>query len=735
VALSWDWETRGVIDLKARGVYVYAQHPETDALIASYRLRGKGAAHDAWIAAGGLLNHLYRWKRGEPCPPWVRAYVEAGGEIVAHNAAFERLIWQHIMTPRHGWPVVRIEQFRCTAVTAAAMSLPRDLERLGEALDLKIKKDKRGAALMKIHSIPQKDGSWHPLADDPVSMEAYHTYCDFDILSEDEAADRLIPLSDEEMRVYWMNERINDKGLRIDVRSAKAALTLIDKAKAAIDAEISAVTGGVVTAVTQAARLKTWIESQGVVMPSMDKDDVDDFLHSLDDLPANVKRALELRQEGAKPSVEKIGGMLSRTNKEGRVQGVYLHHGAGQTGRFSSRGPLQAHNMPKYRKVFEEAHLDQNLLFDFIRQADPALLQSVYGPELGRPLHLLSDAVRGFIWADPGHDLLVADYSSIEGRMADWFAGEDWELDAYRAVDRGEGYGIYELNAAGIYGVPVELVTKLQRAGGKISVLACQYASGPGGIRKFARQNKVKLPAIYPGLWEAADYETREFIEKRLADRIAHHDQNVAALGREGWMAAEMIKVGWRNKHPKIVAFWKTLEDAAIDATNNPGQAFEVTHGSMNAPACTYKVAHGFLWCRLPSGRCLAYGKPKMNEVEAPWADKTLEPIRREKKLSLTVRGVDATTEKWVRFPVYGGSLFNNLVQGSARDVLVHGMFAAEERYGVLTGSTHDELFVEVPRGTADVRAFEKLICQLPQWVSTLPLTAAGFLSKRYKKA
>lgn len=199
-------------------------------------------------------------------------------------------------------------------------------------------------------------------------------------------------------------------------------------------------------------------------------------------------------------------------------------------------------------------------------------------------------------------------------------------------------------------------------------------------------------------------------------------------------MAAEMIKVGWRNKHPKIVAFWKTLEEAAINATNNPGQEFSVSHGSSNGLACTYKTAHGFLWCRLPSGRCLAYGKPKMREVEAPWADPTVAAPLREKKLSLTVRGVDAVTEKWMRFPVYGGSLFNNLVQGSARDILVHGMATAEERYGALTGHTHDELFVEVPHGSADVRAFEKLICELPSWAATLPLTAAGFVSKRYAK-
>jgi hypothetical protein len=123
-----------------------------------------------------------------------------------------------------------------------------------------------------------------------------------------------------------------------------------------------------------------------------------------------------------------------------------------------------------------------------------------------------------------------------------------------------------------------------------------------------------------------------------------------------------------------------------------------------------------------------------MREVEAPWADPTVEPVLREKKLSLTVRGVEAQSEKWLRFPIYGGSLFNNIVQSSARDILVHGMFAAEEKYGPLTGHTHDELFVEVLRGSAAVKEFEKLICKLPPWCAGLPLTAAGFVSKRYAK-
>ena len=744
MSLTFDFETKSACNLKTRGAYVYAEPPSTDARLASFKLKTKppwSAADVAWFEAGGKGNVVLRWRRGEPCPPYVRAYIEAGGEIAAWNAGFERLIWWNVMTPRHGWPRPRMEQFRCTAVTAAAMSLPRDLERCGEALGLKVQKDKRGKALMKIHSIPTgfaEDGSpiWHALVDDPASMDTYHDYCDFDVLSEEEAGERLVPLSDSEMRVYWLNERINDKGLRIDVVSARAALRLIAKTKDKINAELAQVTRGAVTAVTQAARLKTWCEAQGVAMPSMDKDDVDEALHGLLDdsggLPASVRRALELRAEGAKPSVDKISAMLGRVGSDGRARGVYLDHGAGQTGRFSSRG-VQAHNMPKYRKVFEDAHVNQDTLFKLIRSEEPDALIDFYGEELGRPLHLLSDAVRGFIWASPGDELLVADYSSIEGRLAAWFAGEEWKTEAYRALDRGEGHGIYELAAAGIYNVPVAAVVKSQRQTGKVAELSCQYQTGVGGIRKFARQNKIKLAGIYEPIWAAADSDAREYADKRFAQRVKAHDPN-CTLGREAWIAAELIKVGWRAKHLMIVAMWKALEEAAVNAVNNPGQKFEVSRPGANSPACTYLVRQGFLWCLLPSGRALAYGAPKMAMTEAPWADKTLEEVKREKKMSLTVRGVDPQSERWVRFPVYGGSLFNNLVQGTARDILVHGLLATEEKYGTPTGHTHDEIFVEVPRGSADVAEYEDLLSELPAWCGGLPTRAAGFLSKRYKK-
>ncbi len=723
--LRIDFETRSPVNLKTRGVYIYAEHPDTDALLASYKI-GDGP--------------LSRWKRGQSCPADIRAHVEAGGEISAQNAAFERLIWWNVLTPKHGWPRPKLEQFRCTAVTAAAMSLPRDLANLGAALGLDVQKDAEGSRLMKIHSIPigfdaQGQPIWHKLADDPDSLERYHQYCDVDVLTEEAAAKRLVPLSQAEMEIYWLNERINDRGLRIDVTSARAAVSMVEDAKKQINRELVKVTGGYVTAVTQVAALRAWCAQQGVELPSMEKDEIDDLLVNCDDLPDRVRQALELRQDGAKPSVEKVAAMLNRVSADGRARGVYIHHGAGQTGRFSSRG-VQAHNMPKYRKVFEKAVEDGlrfSTLFQTIRTGDVAAFELLYGGDLGRPLHLLSDAARSCIWAAPGHDLMPADYSSIEGRMAAWFAGEDWKVDAFRALDRGEGHGIYELAAAGIYGIPVEAVTKAHRPTGKVAELSCQYQTGAGGIRKFARTSKIKLHELFPALWEAS-VEQREYAEKRFADRQQANEENTKGLGREGWIAAELMKLGLRAKHPRIAdrkdGAWTQLEEAAVAAVEQPGSVVSALNNRVR-----YIVAHGFLWCQLPSGRCLAYGSPRMAETEAPWADKTVEPAKREKKMSLTVRGVDATNDKWIRFPVYGGSLFNNVVQGSAADILRHGMLNAEAAGYPIVLHTHDEMAAEVPRGWGDVKEFEQIICNLPAWADGLPLTASGFRSKRYMKA
>lgn len=706
---SIDIETRSDVDI-GLGIYNYSTSPHFKILIICYKI------DDAPIRT---------WTYDQPPPEDLLEHFRSGGNNAAFNSSFERLCLQE-HAKRFNWPIPKLESWRCTAVASAAMSLPRSLDRVGAALGITEAKSDAGKKLIKLFSVPKSPGPvWNEPADHPKEFAEFCLYCAQDVRAEMEVAARLIPISDAEQAVYHLSERINDVGIRLDIQSARSALRLAEKARHKVNAELHAITSGAVEAVTQTARLKTWLASRGVSMETVSKDDVDDFLH-FDDIPEDARQALILRVEAGNIAGSKIDGMLKRASADGRMRGSYVMNGAGQTCRFSSRG-AQLHNLVRYRKLFEDSHVRLDVLFDAIRTEDPDWLKFLYGPELGRPMHLLSDATRSFIWAAPGHELLIADFSSIEGRIAPWFSGEQWKIDAYAALDRGEGFGIYELAAAGIYGIDVRSVTKGERATGKIAELSMGYAGGVGALSRMARANKLKLETVFPALWEATEAGVRERVTDRYDERLGKHDATAERLGWERWAAAEIIKLGWREKHPAVVASWKAVEAAAKEAVENPGTVVRVLKAA-------YLVAHGFLLCRLPSGRCIAYGAPKMREVDAAWADKTLEPPKREKVLALTVRGADAQTGAWTRFPVYSGILYNNLIQSMARDILVHGMLAADKAGHKIVLHVHDEIGSEQPAGTGGVKEFENLICQLPAWTQGLPLTANGFVSKRYKK-
>lgn len=594
--LEIDFETRSPVNLKVEGVYRYMEHPETVPLMASYTIDG---------------GPVRRWRPPEPCPADIVEHVEKGGQISAHNAGFERLLWQMILSKRYGWPAVRLRQFRCTAATAAALSLPRDLDGLGTVLQLKVQKDKTGKALIDRFSKPRRalkadlsryEGGpiptlWHEPEAFPEEFERFHDYCDLDVLTERAADRRMIPLRRECQEAYWRSEEINDRGLRIDVESATAALRLVDRAKILLDRRMRRVTEGAVEACSQVSKLKEWcvaqlgqgpvmefaqelLDSEALVGESADipqfdslgKADLDDLLER-DDLPAAVRQALELRRDYAKASTAKIKAFLARAGSDGRIRGSFLFRAAG-TGRYSSTG-AQVHNLPRPRKVFDDAHLDQRGLFEAIRHASPEWLETLYGEELGKTLPLLSDSIRGFIWAGPGKELLAADYSGIEGAIQAWFAGEDWKVKAlFDLILDPSLPDMYRRAAAGIYNTTTDLLTKKdkRRQVGKVSELSLGYQGGVGAFRSMARNYSLKLGPIFGPAWEAADGERREKAAKRYEECLERGELLTKQLTREEWMGAELVKIGWRATHPAIVASWKTLEAAAREAVDYPGR-------------------------------------------------------------------------------------------------------------------------------------------------------------------
>jgi DNA polymerase len=648
-------------------------------------------------------------------------------------------------------------------VAAAAQQLPRALEKLGEALALPVQKDKEGTRLIRKFSIPRKPKKgesplallWNEPEDHPEDFEKFHNYCDDDVRTECAAKARLVPQSVEETLNYHISERINDRGLRTDRTSVRAAIRLAEKAKKLINREMRLVTGGYVGAASEVGKLKEWIESQGVAVPTLGKDILEELLER-EDLPDNVRKAVALRQEFAKTSVAKLKAFMKRVSADGRIRGAFLFHAAG-TGRFSSVG-AQLHNLPRPRKAFGKAGINMQVLFQFIRMEDPELLKAMYGDELGRTLHLISDAIRGFIWAAPGKELLVADYSGIEGAVAAWVCDEAWKLQAmFDIINDPNLPDLYRRAAAGIFNTTTDILTKDdgRRQVGKVSELSMQYQGGVGAFRSMAKNYSLKLDEVYTPVWAAASEADREGAEKRHEECKARGEALALEMSREAWLAAELVKVGWRRSHPAISESWKLLESAVWDAVTSANQlqtagatyeevrlsAAYAENSGCRRPGTVvqclkvkYVVRKSFLWCLLPSGRCLAYGKPEIRDIEVPWSDKTQPARLREKKATVTALSVNSVTKRWERSALYGGLLLENIVQAIARDLMCVGIQKAESAGYPVIGHVHDEIITEVPRGWGDVHAFEALICEKPDWANALPLVAEGWRGKRYRK-
>lgn len=749
MSLEIDFETRSDVSIKTAGVYNYFASPHAKPLMASYKIDG---------------GRTLRWLPSQPCPPDISSHVQAGGTITAHNAQFERLLWQRILTPQYGWPVARTEQFRCTAATAAAMSLPRSLDKLGDAMALDMRKDKSGSALIQKFCVPRKPRKdeepgvyFNEPHEFPEDFERFRAYCDQDVETEASADRRMVPLSDAEQALWVLDQKINDRGIRIDVASARAAIRLAEKSKAQLDEQMSIITGGAVKKCTEVGKLLAWLNTQGVQIESLGKAVIEEALDDEDPehidtsgMPAHARAALELRQEAAKTSVSKLKTMLNRAGADDRVRGGFIYHAAG-TGRWQSTG-VNFNNMPRPRKVFEDAKPDLGLLFNAFRTEDPDMLRLIYGPELGKPMHLLSDAIRGFIWAAPGCDLVQADYSGIEGAVAAWLADETWKIAALHEIIADPSLpDMYRRTAAGIMNMSTDEITKkhpLRQSVGKVSELALGFGGGVSAFHGMSALYGVDLDQIYAPVWAAASEAFQHKAVKRYEKCLKAFDAKTDVLSRNAWIGCELVKLGWREQNSKIAAGWGICETAIRDAIHTPG----VAHRALKSD---YLVSNGFLWCRLPSGRCLAYGSPKLRQQV--WAarkdgDEWLEPevMARDEAEKLALRGlvkiegsttpsatvvtVDAKTKAWKRHALYGGLAFQNQVQAIARDLLTNGMLRAEAAGYPIIAHVYDEMICEVPQGFNDLAEFEKLICVLPQWAGGMPLTAGGWRGKRYRK-
>lgn len=476
-----DIETYSPVDLAKSGVYKYTEHPDWRILMCSWAL-GDGAVqraegHEAILAIPGLFD---------------RKVLK-----IAHNASFERINLSRLKSRGRG-KFLPPEQFFDTAALARTWGLPASLKDFALALGAE-EKDEAGTRLINLFSKPSRKGERVTAQEKPDDWAAFGAYCDQDVETMRDAAKMLgrgFPRG--ERAVYEADQRINDRGVRVDVELAKAAERCFKDNRAEALKEIEKIAG--VDNGNSVAQLRAWLKSRGVDTEDLRKDTVKELLEG--EIPDDVRRVLTLRQECAVSAAAKFTAAIRATNDDGRLRGTMQYFGA-STGRFAGR-LIQFQNLA--RDGFKAAGGGYDTSAE--EAAVGRLLEggSVPSPELKK---LIRPLLMG--------PFVVCDYSSIEARVMAWLTGEQWMIDAFRNDE-----DIYVATAAKLGGPE----KGFDRQHGKVASLALQYRGGIGAMIAMGGRNI--LPKNTP----------EDVLRKRLQ---------------------EIVNI-WRAQSPAVRRFWAQLE-------------------------------------------------------------------------------------------------------------------------------------------------------------------------------
>jgi len=646
-----DFETRSNCVIQDTGTHRYAEDPSTDVLCT------------AWAVDKGPVE---LWVPGEAFP--IPIGVLKKHNIEAHYVGFECAIWKNVMVRKYGWPEVPEDKWRCSSALGASYALPRDLKRVAIALNLPVQKDMDGKRIMMKLSRPRTKVKNNPaeLWNHPAhDFRKLYEYCRNDVETERAIHYRLRPLPALEQEIWALDQRINERGVRVDMPAVNAALRFMDVTSRRLLEEFKKITG--LDSPGQIAKFLKWIETQGIRIKTLTKNDVIALLAERD-LSVGLRRALEIRQSLAKTSTAKYEAVRASICKDGRLRGLLMYHGA-STGRWTGQ-LVQPQNFPK--NTFKG---DLNTYFEILKRGELDAFELCY-PDV---MHALSKTIRGIFIPSEGHVFFGGDYSAIEARVLFWLAGEKHGLAMFR-----ENQDIYKDLAATIHGVPFEKVTKEQRELGKRGILGAGYGMGKDKFRQTC--------------WDFA----RIRISEELAERAI---------------------TAYRGKYYSVFTMWRNQEMAALEAVR--------TRKAVRCGKVTWGVHDGFLFCKLPSGRCLAYYDPKIEIRETPWG---------EKKDSVTYMTINPKTKEWMRDHTYGGKITENLCQAVARDIMAEAMLRCEEAGFKVVLSVHDELLTETEyklkfwKPKDHIVLFEILMARLPAWAEGLPIKAEGWTGDRYVK-
>lgn len=546
--LSIDIETKSSVDIGKAGLYRYAQSDDFEILLFAYRY-------------GDESVQIVDLSQGEKIPDKIVEDL-SNPEIVKHayNAAFE---WYCLNIAGYKTPLC---QWKCTMIHGLYCGYTAGLDATGKAIGLP--QDKRklatGKALIRYFCVPCKptknNGSrtWNLPKHAPEKWELFKEYCKQDVVTESAILKRLeaFPVPEEEEKLWQMDIRMNAFGVKVDTALISGALQINEHSTELLENEARKITG--LQNPNSSVQLLDWIHNNGVKMDNLQKATVMEKLS--DDLPDDVRRALEIRQQLGKTSIKKYVAMDTAKGKDDRVRGLTQYYGANRTGRWAGR-LVQMQNLPRnYIKTLDYAR-------KLVKDRNYGGIKLLYGnvPDT------LSQLIRTAFIPSEGNKFVVADFSAIEARVIAWLAGETWVNEVFATHGK-----IYEDTASQMFHVPIEKIAKgnpeyALRQKGKVATLALGYQGGANAL--------IAMGALNMGL-----------SEEELPD-IVHR---------------------WRNANPRIRDLWYAVEEAAllVMQTAQPQAIYNLIFNLES------DIVYGqnFLTVQLPSGRKLYYPRPFLKE-------------------------------------------------------------------------------------------------------------------------
>ena len=496
--MSIDIETYSSVNLRNSGVYRYVEDSQFEIILIAY------AFDDEPVRIIDLAN-------GEQIPLEVADALVSNDIIkTAFNANFERICLAKYFNRK-----MQPKQWRCSSVQALSLSLPGTLAEVGKVLKLGTQKDTKGKNLIRYFSVPCKPTKTNGRRTrnlphhDLKKWEDFKAYCIQDVEVERSIRKKLerFMLPDVEQKLWELDQRINDRGIELDVELLARAIDCNEKYQYQLKEEASLLTG--LENPNSIVQLKKWLNQEGVAVASLSKDEIPKLINQT--YIDTVKRVLEIRMEMSKTSIKKYQAMNRTKCQDGRVRGLLQFYGANRTGRWAGR-LVQVQNLPRNSLV--DLETARNLLK--ARQFEMLGLLYDNVPDV------LSQLVRTAFIPSNGAKLIVSDFSAIEARVIAWLAGEQWRIDVFNSHGK-----IYEASAAQMFCVPIESITKTHplRQKGKIAELALGYQGGKGALLQMG----------------------------------------AAQMRLEEEELPELVKT-WRKANPKIVKFWYDAENAAIRA-------------------------------------------------------------------------------------------------------------------------------------------------------------------------